>query len=124
MKIDRAKFLLLTSTLGAGGACATTRQDTSQVGMIVSIPAASVPPTMPTSTPTADADAGRRRRGPALPAPQADEEDDDEDDEAPAASFKLGPQPPRCDNNVGSPGVCGSLRAPGPTCESFADTKD
>jgi hypothetical protein len=125
MKIDRAKFLLLTSTLAAGGACATANQDAGQMGAIVSIPAASVPPPPPSAVPTASIDDGRPRHGPVLPEPDPGEDDeDDDDDESVASTFKLSPQPARCDNNVGTPGVCGALRAPGPTCESFADTKD
>ena len=35
-----------------------------------------------------------------------------------------GPSCPDSDNMIGTPGNCGLLKAPGPQCESFADTKD
>ena len=47
---------------------------------------------------------------------------------APTASASAPPPPsvpgcPDSDNMVGTPGSCAGLRAPGPQCESFSDTK-
>ena len=106
MQIDRSRFLLLTSAIAAGTAACT--------------PAESVPTTI-NATPDdskADAAATLALTGAAdastAPVPTAS---------ATVPPTTTGPSCPDSDNMVGTPGNCGALKAPGPQCESFADTK-
>jgi hypothetical protein len=107
MQIDRSRFLLLTSAIAAGTAACT--------------PAESVPVSI-NATPDdskADAAAPLAVTGAAdastAPVPVAS---------ATVPPTTTGPSCPDSDNMVGAPGNCGALKAPGPQCESFADTKD
>jgi hypothetical protein len=126
MRIERTKFLVLTGALsgGAGGACGAAQPTPTDVGNVVSIPAAASPPP-PTS---ALAQAPREVRldgGPKPVLPEVTDEDEaDDDDDSLASTFRLSPQPAKCDNAAGNPSACAALKAPGPTCEGFADTKE
>lgn len=111
MHIDRSRFLFLTSAIAAGtGAC--TPRETMPVNLAAtpdeSKPDASAPLALTGAAGAADASAG-----PVVPAASA----------TTTTAVGTGPSCPDSDNMVGTPGNCGLLKAPGPQCESFADTK-
>ena len=104
MQIDRTRFLFLTSAIAAGtGAC--TPRETIPV-TITATPDESKPDASAVAT-LGVVDAGT----PVVPS-------------ATATQIVGSPTCPDSDNMVGTPGNCGQLKAPGPQCESFADTKD
>lgn len=127
MKVDREKFLVMVAAVGAGvsllpAACTTNNSPPSAPLEAVNVPppasAAFTP--MPTYVP------------PPAPPPSASVAPPPDPGPVPHGAGKA-PNPydgtpvsaQTCDvalNKVGSPGSC-ALSAPGPTCESFADTK-
>jgi hypothetical protein len=119
MHIDRSRFLLLTATM-AGGACSSSSAPSSAGGPVVAAPVISIPAGTasaetkpeppPNAAPARDAEGGVRP-GAVTGTDEAAETDEDLEGGA------------SCDNDVGSPPSCASLRAPGPQCESFDDTK-
>ena len=102
MQIDRSRFLLLTTAIAAGGAACT--------------PAESIPATLNATPDESKRDASAPlalmvdASSTPLPTPSAT---------APQAGNTC----PDSDNMVGAPGNCAALKAPGPQCESFMDTK-
>jgi hypothetical protein len=128
MKIDRGKFLFLTSALFA---CASKTEPVNDPGSAVTIPPQPPPP--PAASPTADknaeapaADAGTSRDVPVAVS--------DDEDEEPYEPWPGTAQPPlaktvhaqSCDvaeNAKGKAVACTLKPAPGPTCESFGETR-
>jgi len=105
MQIDRSRFLFLTSAIAAGAGACTPRETipvTISATPDESKPDASAPATL------GAVDAG----APVVPVASAT-----------APQVAGTPSCPDSDNMIGNPGSCGALKAPGPQCESFADTK-
>jgi len=125
MRIERGRFLFLTSAIFA--ACAT-RSEPSTPGAIIIPPQPPSPPApFPTATPER-MDAGTTKEEPPAVAVATDDEDESPYDADPTvASIPLAKSihAQSCDvadNAKGKPVSC-ALKAPGPTCESFTDTK-
>lgn len=127
MKVDRAKFLVLTSALFA---CAGKTEPANDPGGAVAIPPQPPPPPA-TATATATVEAPPPDAGPSRDVPVAVSDDDDEE---PYQPWPGTAQPPlaktvhaqSCDvaeNAKGKPVACNLQRAPGPTCESFGETR-
>lgn len=108
MRIDRSRFLFLTSAIAAGAGACTPRET-----MPVNIAATPDEAKPDASAPLALTGAADASAGPVVPAPSA----------TTPTTVASGSSCPDSDNMVGTPGNCGLLKAPGPQCESFADTK-
>lgn len=116
--IDRKLFLSLTALLAS---CKAPE-------VAVDAPVVAIP-----SAPTASgAKAAKKPDPPPLPGVVATEDDDDVDDDEPAWPGTAKPPAnrtirgqtcPTTDNLVGTAPACRLTRGPGPTCESFADTR-
>lgn len=124
LAIDRSKFLLLTSAMFACGA----KNDPAQVGGPIVIPAQ--PPPTASMTATAPVKTGEPPDAGAPSQPIAAEEDD----EVPYEPWPGTADPPmaktvhaqKCDvaeNAKGKPVACTLKAPPGPTCESFSETR-
>lgn len=117
MQIDRSRFLLLTATI-AGGACGSNSASSSGGPVVVASPIVALPG--PENSATASSGAA----GPAKSAQGNVVAGDDEKlaalDRSPGAAVDDGSM---CDEGGVAPTGCGTLRAPGPQCESFSDTK-
>ena len=142
MQIDRSRFLLLTTAIAAGNAACTPGEPSSptSVATVTEAPDASTGPTAegtssPTREgmgPTREGGMGPTREGGMGPTREGGMGPTREGTPiasatAPATSASSAPLPPGCpdsDNMVGTVGNCNTLRAPGPQCESFNDTKD
>lgn len=140
MQIDRSRFLLLTTAIAAGNAACTPGEASSptSVATVTEAPDASAPPTAEGMSPTREGGGGPTREGGMGPTreggmgPTREGGSSPVREGAPIASAtptasSTAPLPPGCpdsDNMVGTVGNCGTLRAPGPQCESFNDTKD
>lgn len=129
MKIDRAQFLFLTSALFA---CAGKTEPANDPGGAVAIPPQPPPPPAPAATTTeknvgaTPADAGSARD-----VPLATSDDEDEEPYQPWPGTAQPPlaktvHPQSCDvaeNAKGKAVACNLRPAPGPTCESFGETR-
>ncbi|CAN5535320.1 hypothetical protein BH09MYX1_BH09MYX1_41120 [soil metagenome] len=110
MQIDRSRFLFLTTAIAAANsACNPSESQPPAVAIASDSPDASAQPA-PTSEATA------------TPHPAS------EGGAVATASVTATPPPPPpgcpdSDNMIGTPASCSGLRAPGPQCESFVDTK-
>lgn len=130
MQVDRTRFLLLTTALASGHLACT--------------PGESAPPSVAISNDPPDSGAAPTAEGAPRPAPTTEARPS-----ATAEGFMAGhpasegrvspvtesvtpppiasgaplPTCPDSDNMTGAPGNCSTLRAPGPVCESFSDTK-
>lgn len=126
MKIDRSKFLLLTSAMFACG----TKNDPQQVGGPIIIPAQPPPTASMTATASAKVieppDAGAPSSAPIAAA--------EDDDEQPYEPWPGTADPPmaktvhaqKCDvaeNAKGKTVGCTLKAPPGPSCESFSETR-
>lgn len=115
MQIDRSRFLFLTATM-ASGACGGAAQPGASGDPVVAAPVV----TLPEEDPPA-AKGGTAAHPPGQP-----------DDAQPSEVFLAGldgqPVPDlglsACDDGGVAPKGCSTLRAPGPQCESFMDTRD
>lgn len=143
MQIDRSRFLLLTTAIAAGNAACTPGEASSPstVATVTDAPDASA--AAPTTegigaSPTREGGMGPTREGGMGPTREGGTGPTREGgmgptrEGAPIASASAtgsssAPLPPGCpdsDNMVGTVGSCATLKAPGPQCESFNDTKD
>jgi hypothetical protein len=118
MQIERSRFLLLTATM-AGGACSPATPAPAAGGPVVAAPVVALP-----SGP-ADGPAERAAAPPTTNAGLTGKEGDASEEEV---GDPPGEEPDEvgslaCDDGGAAPKSCASLRAPGPQCESFADTK-
>jgi hypothetical protein len=119
MQIDRHRFLLLTATM-AGGACGAASPGPAETGgpviaaPVVALP--SEPEAGPPNKALPQTEPGRAdgALGDGEDATLDGEGEDDEASDGAALS---------CDDTGITPKSCAPLRAPGPQCESFADTK-
>ncbi len=114
MQIDRSRFLLLTASI-AGGACGSSSSSSSSGAIVVASPIVALP---------SSDEAASSAPKPAATGKSAVVTSDDETlaalDRSPPGSVDDGSM---CDEGGVAPTGCGTLRAPGPTCESFTDTK-
>lgn len=129
MKVDRARFLVLTSTMFASAIACATKNDGGTAQGPINIPQqpppiASMAPTASAKLPDPPPDAG----GPSQPV--AVEEDDEQPYEPwpgtadPPMAKTVHPQ--KCDvaeNAKGKAVACSLKPAPGPSCESFTETR-
>lgn len=115
MQIDRSRFLLLTATM-ASGACGGASQpatgDPVVAAPIVTLPAEDKPPSAE-SRAVAGAQAG-----------EGEPSDDVRATLEASGSSSSPDDPSMCDDGGVAPKGCSTLRAPGPQCESFTDTRD
>lgn len=115
MQIDKSKFLLLTASI-AGGACGSNSSSASGGAIVVAAPIVALPGPESTAIasprPTSTAKSGQAISG--------DEETLAALDKTPAGSVD---DSSMCEEGGAAPTGCGTLRAPGPQCESFSDTK-
>ncbi|MBK9264949.1 MAG: hypothetical protein IPM54_34850 [Polyangiaceae bacterium] len=117
MHIDRSRFLLLTASI-AGGACSSSSASSSSGPVVVAAPIIALP---------AEGDGAPASSGASAPVKSSQTVMGSGDDDALAALDR----PPSaadddggtCDEGGAPPTGCGTLRAPGPHCESFSDTK-
>lgn len=112
MQIDRSRFLLLTATM-AGSACGSQSAPSSG-GLVVAAPVVALGGSETPAngeTPKKPADIASAVEGDPIVALGGVKPNEDDTD----ASM--------CEEGGVAPKGCGSLRAPGPQCESFADTK-
>jgi len=117
MQIDRSRFLLLTASI-AGGACGSSSSSSSGGGIVVASPVvalAAADGTAPASSPSS----GPGKSNQAIVAAQNDDALARLDQPG-AGSLDDGSM---CDEGGVAPTGCSTLRAPGPQCESFSDTK-
>lgn len=126
MKIDRARFLFLTSALFA---CGSKTEPANDPGSAVTIPPQPPPPPA-----TATAEKRAEAAQPDASAPKEAFVAAADDDEEPYEPWPGTAQPPlaktvhgqSCDvaeNAKGKPVACTLKPAPGPTCESFGETR-
>ncbi len=115
MQIDRSKFLLLTASI-AGGSC-SSNSPSSGGPVVVAAPIVALPDSEVAAAPTSSASATKPASGGGN---SSDEETLAAADRAPVASAEDGSM---CDEGGTPPTGCSTLRAPGPQCESFSDTK-
>lgn len=113
MQIDRSRFLLLTATM-ASGACGGASQPAAG-DPVIAAPVVTLPEE---DKPSGEARAvagspGESGAGEPSDAVQKTLRGDDEGDD-----------PSMCDDGGAAPKGCSTLRAPGPQCESFTDTRD
>lgn len=118
MQIDRSRFLLLTATI-AGGACGSGQAAPQGGGPVVAAPVVALP-----SEETGEKNEGRASSS-AKPEVSAAEGEGD-----PIAALGGGSKAgggdddaSMCEEGGVPPKGCNTLRAPGPQCESFLDTK-
>jgi hypothetical protein len=109
MQIDRSRFLFLTSAIAAGTGACTPRET-----IPVTITATPDEPKPDASAPLALTGSVDASSTPVVPVASA----------TTTPTPMTGPSCPDSDNMIGTPGNCGLLKAPGPQCESFADTKE
>jgi hypothetical protein len=114
MQIDKTKFLLLTASI-AGGACGSNSSP-SGGAIVVAAPIVALPG--PEST-VATSPRSTSKSGLAATS-SGDEETLAALDRTHQAAVDDGSM---CDDGGVVPTGCGTLRAPGPQCESFSDTK-
>lgn len=114
MQIDRSKFLLLTASI-AGGSC-SSHSTSSEGPVVVAAPVVALPESEGAAEPSAVAISKPGQSG----GNSSDEETLAAVEKAPVASADDGSM---CDEGGAAPTGCGTLRAPGPQCESFSDTK-
>jgi hypothetical protein len=123
--VDRKTFLQMTAAMAAGACTAAQLPPDTPETVVVVAPA-----------PTASASASATQLAVAEPeevaeaAPAADDDDPsgegypDPSYYSPPVQVSSTPQSASCNNAVGAPGDCSTLRAgAGPSCESFAETK-
>jgi hypothetical protein len=116
MQIDRSKFLLLTASI-AGAGCGSNASSSSGGAVVVAAPIVSLPGPEATSSTTASS---RDTNKPGQTSVQmADEETLAAADRTPGGADDSS----MCDEGGVAPTGCSTLRAPGPQCESFSDTK-
>lgn len=116
MQIDRSRFLLLTASI-AGGACGSN-SSSSGAPVVVASPVVALPdPEGSVGAAARNTNAGKSGQAAVVTG------DDDAlaaADRTPGAAVEDGSM---CEEGGPAPTGCGALRAPGPQCESFADTK-
>jgi hypothetical protein len=117
MQIDRSRFLLLTATI-AGGGCGSG-QASPQGAPVVAAPVVALP---------AESTAEKNEPRAASPAkPDVIAESEGDPIAALGGGAKAGGEGDddvsMCEEGGAPPKGCGTLRAPGPQCESFLDTK-
>ncbi|MDI1445747.1 hypothetical protein [Polyangium sp. 6x1] len=116
MQIDRSRFLLLTATM-ASGACGGAAQPGAAGDPVVAAPVVTLPEEGP---PAAKGSGAAHPPGP----PGAGEPSE----QVFVASLDGQTTPDlglsACDDDGVAPKGCDTLRAPGPQCESFMDTRD
>jgi hypothetical protein len=115
MQIDRSRFLLLTASI-AGGACGSNSPPSGGpvvvASPIVALPEPEGSPGAARATPTTKSAQGAAVAG--------DDEKLAAVERSPGGAADDGSM---CDEGGAAPTGCGTLRAPGPQCESFSDTK-
>ena len=119
MQIDRSRFLMLTASIAASG-CAGSQPQAVEVPEQTVVVIAPPPPQPAGSASAAPALEPDDEPQAELVAPAAEEDDEEALDPADRA---LAAAPSTCGNDRGRVGSCSTLRAPGPNCESFADTQ-
>lgn len=113
MQIDRSRFLLLTATM-ASGACGGAAQPAAGGEPVVAAPVVTLPEEgKPAST---------AAHPPGQTAVAEPSEGIRETLEGPGSASAE--EPSLCDDGGVAPKGCSTLRAPGPQCESFTDTRD
>jgi len=117
MQIDRTRFLLLTATM-ASGACGSSSPSSSS-----SAPVVAAPP-MLLSSAEDGATSGDRAGKAGKPGGTNQGEDPVLASLEPREGGGEVDDPSSCDDGGSPPKGCGTLRAPGPHCESFADTQE
>lgn len=117
MQIDRSKFLLLTASI-AGTSCGSNAASSSGGPIVVASPVVALPGPEATAVPSAQV-ASTNKPG-QTNANATDEETLAALDRSPGAAVENGSM---CDEGGAAPTGCATLRAPGPQCESFADTR-
>lgn len=134
MKIDRSRFLTITGAIAAATAATAASACSPQPPPVVAVPAEQDPDAasqQPAATSTSVAIATAEPASPSEAPPTHPTEEgrvlglgdsDSDTNSAAPYSFK-GRSCPAADNMKGNPGSCANLKAPGPTCESFNDTK-
>lgn len=131
MNIDRRRFFALTAAIAAHTASCTSppppvvnvpTEDTTPAKNGDPTPAAATSAPQPSTTASASAtppsDAPAPSRGGALAAGDSDDANFD-----PSKVHAQKCAGGAADNLKGSPGSCAALKPPGPSCESFSDTK-
>jgi hypothetical protein len=117
MQIDKSKFLLLTASI-AGSACGSNSSSASGGAIVVAAPIVTLPGAESTAIasppPTSTTKPGQ------VATTSGDEETLAALDRTPSAGVDDGSM---CEEGGVAPTGCGTLRAPGPQCESFSDTK-
>lgn len=121
MQIDRSRFLMLTASIAAGG-CSGSQQpapvEVPEQQVVVIAPVLPPPTPAPQAVASAEPEAVEAEAVPAEPPGPSDEDAFD------AADRELAQAPATCGNTKGTVGACTGLRAPGPSCESFFDTRE
>lgn len=115
MQIDRSRFLLLTASI-AGGAC-SSGSSSSGGTVVVASPIVALPG--PDGSATASSRPAPGKSGQTTVV-AGDDEKLAAVDRSPGAAADDGSM---CEEGGVAPTGCGTLRAPGPQCESFSDTK-
>jgi hypothetical protein len=118
MQIDKSKFLLLTASI-AGSACGSNSSSASGGAIVVAAPIVTLPGAESTAI------ASPPPTSTTKPGQVATTSGDEETlagplDRTPSAGVDDGSM---CEEGGVAPTGCGTLRAPGPQCESFSDTK-
>lgn len=117
MQIDRSSFLLLTASI-AGSSCGSNSASTSGGPIVVASPVVALPGPEATTSPSVKVASGGKPGQTAVNA--SDEETLAALDRSPGAAAEDGSM---CEEVGPAPTGCSTLRAPGPQCESFADTR-
>ena len=113
MDVDRSRFLVLTASIAAARG--------ARPAPAGPVEGAAPAPTLPVERPADDDE-----DPPAAPPPSGPRQA--AVPEAPGAAQAatvgdIAPEAGPCDSAAGKPGDCAALRAPGPQCESFSDTR-
>ena len=111
MHIDRSRFLLLTASISAGACSAGPPAPTGKVEV-------AAPPTIFVAEAPEEEDADEEPKETRATAAK-----DAGGEASPVVEVEIAMSGP-CDATAGTPGKCDTLRAPGPQCESFSDTKE
>ncbi|MDC3955824.1 hypothetical protein [Polyangium jinanense] len=114
MQIDRSRFLLLTATM-ASGACGGAAQPGAG-DPVVAAPVVTLP--------EEDKPAESRTTAGSPGQPGVGEPSEEVRATLEGAGSSSGDEPSVCDDGGPAPKGCDTLRAPGPQCESFIDTRD
>lgn len=116
MQIDRSRFLLLTASI-AGGACSSGSSSSSGGTVVVAAPVVALPGPEGST-------AGAPRTASSAKSGQTTVVAADEDKLASLERTPAGADDgAMCEEGGTAPTGCNTLRAPGPQCESFADTR-